>query len=46
MAELLGDVYLTLGKPALARANYERSLAAYVGRERSLRGLAKASEQT
>jgi len=46
MAELLGDVYLALGDAELAKASYERSLAAYVGRERSLRGLAKASGQT
>ena len=44
MAELLGDVYVSLGDHARAREAYELSLASYVGRERSLHGLAKASQ--
>ena len=42
MAELLGDVHLSLGDHARAAKAYELSLASYVGRERSLQGLAKA----
>ena len=44
MAELLGDVYVSLGDHARAKEAYELSLASYVGRERSLHGLAKASQ--
>jgi tetratricopeptide (TPR) repeat protein len=43
IAELLGDAYLSLGDTARAKRSYETALAAYVGRERSLRGLALAS---
>ncbi len=45
MAELLGDVYLSLGDHARASEAYELSLASYVGRERSLQGLAKAGRR-
>jgi len=41
-AELLADTYLALGDPELAARNYERALAGFVGRERSLLGLSKA----
>jgi predicted negative regulator of RcsB-dependent stress response len=44
MAELLGDVYLSVGKPELASKSYEQSLKGYVGRARSLRGLEKARQ--
>jgi tetratricopeptide (TPR) repeat protein len=44
MAELLGDAYLSLGDHVKAEEAYELSLASYVGRERSLQGLAKASQ--
>ena len=44
MAELLGDVYLSLGDRARAEEAYQQSLASYVGRERSLQGLANASQ--
>jgi tetratricopeptide (TPR) repeat protein len=46
IAELLGDVYRSLGQTELARAAYERSLAAYVGRERSIKGLAAVNGAT
>ncbi|HSG63745.1 MAG TPA: hypothetical protein VLD39_02050, partial [Gammaproteobacteria bacterium] len=46
IAELLGDVYSSLGEMELAKAAYEQSLAAYVGRERSLKGLAAVGETT
>jgi hypothetical protein len=44
MAELLGDVYLSAGKPELASKSYEQSLKGYVGHARSLRGLEKARQ--
>ena len=44
IAELLADVYLSLGDAEQAVASYQRSLASYVGRERSLQGLAKAKK--
>ncbi len=44
MAELLGDVHMSLGDRARAKDAYELSLASYVGRERSLQGLANASQ--
>ncbi len=45
MAELLGDAYVSLGDHARASEAYELSLASYVGRERSLQGLAKAGRR-
>jgi len=39
---LLADTYLALGNTELAARNYERALAGFVGRERSLLGLSKA----
>jgi tetratricopeptide (TPR) repeat protein len=44
IAELLGDIYLSLGDAERAVESYERSLASYVGRARSLQGLASARE--
>ena len=44
MAELLGDVYLSVGKPELSSKSYEQSLKGYVGRARSLRCLEKARQ--
>ena len=41
-AELLADTYLALGDAEQAAANYRRALKDFVGRERSLRGLAEA----
>ena len=42
-AELLADTYLALGENESARQNYELALESFVGRQRSLAGLKKAS---
>lgn len=42
-AELLADTYLAIGDNQSARENYEIALESFVGRQRSLAGLKKAS---